>query len=102
MVNPNSKLFNHWILTKEDDNGIKVYRTKDPESGNKMETEKDGFEIKENGEFIQHKTSRDGKHRAFKGRFEIEGNTVYSRFKNTYLDSMFTIVELDDYTLKLR
>lgn len=98
-----SKLFNHWILTGKENNGIKVYRAKKVALGNTHKIEyEDSFEIKENGEFVKYMRSSDGNPRPYVGRYEIQGDTLHSYFKNHYLDSMFTIVSLDNNVLKIR
>jgi hypothetical protein len=99
-----SKLFNHWILTGKENNGIKVYTPKKATStdGQKIENE-DSFEIKENGEFIKYMKSTDGTQRPYVGRYDIQGDTLHVFFKNHYLDTMFTILALDDNNvLKIR
>ncbi|HKG30934.1 MAG TPA: lipocalin family protein [Nitrososphaeraceae archaeon] len=99
-----SKLFNYWVLTGKENNGIRIYGPKNTASGNAQQVEnEDSFEIKENGEFIKYMMSPDGTPRRYIGRYEIKGDTLYSYFKNHYLDSMFTIVALDDNNvLKIR
>ncbi len=98
----NSKLFGRWILQNKENNGIKVYTDNESEIKKNLNTERDGFEIKENGEFIRFKIYHDGNTKEFKGQYIIEGNTLYSRFKNSYMDSMFIIVELNDHILRLQ
>jgi Lipocalin-like domain len=99
-----SKLCNHWVFTGKENNGIRVYRAKKAASDNTQQIEnEDSFEIKDNGEFIKYMMSPDGMSKQLVGRYEIEGNTLYARFKNHYLDSMFTIEALDENNvLKIR
>lgn len=101
MVDP--KLFNYWIITGQEDNGIRLYKPKKAALGNTQQIEnEDSFEIKENGKFIKYMMSPEGTPRRYTGRYEIEGNILHSYFKNHYLDSMFTIVELDNDVLKIK
>jgi hypothetical protein len=98
-----SKLFNYWVLTGQENNGIRVYTPKKAALNNTQQIEnEDSFEIKEDGEFIKYVMSPAGKTMRFIGRYEIEGNTLYSHFKNHYLDSMFNIVALNDKILKIK
>ncbi len=80
--------------------GIMIYRPKEILSSG-TEVEKDGFEIKPDGEFIRYELSPNRSLVRYVGRYEIEGNTVYTRFKNHYLDSLFRIEELNDDVLKI-
>lgn len=101
MIEP--KLFDYWVLTDKENNGIRVYTPKKTAIDNTQQIEKeDSFEIKENGEFIKYMISPAGKTMRFIGRYEIEGNTLHSYFENHYLDSMFNIVALDDKVLKIK
>jgi Lipocalin-like domain len=101
MVNP--KLFNQWILTGKENNGIRVYSAKKIALGNTHQIEnEDSFEIKENGEFVKYMTSPEGNPSPYVGRYEIQGDTLHSYFKNHYLDSMFTIVSLHNNVLRIR
>jgi hypothetical protein len=43
-----SKLFNYWVLTGQENKGTRVYTPKKAALGNTQQTEKEGFEIKEN------------------------------------------------------
>jgi hypothetical protein len=96
-----SKLFNYWVLTGQN-NGIRIYTSKKvPDDTRQIEND-DGFEIKENGEFIKYEMSPTGEPTRYIGRYEIKGNELYTHFKNHYLDSMFTIVALEDNVLKIR
>src|SRR5688500_9375993 len=99
-----SKLFNHWVLTGKENNGVKVYRVKKVALDNTHQIEnKDSFEIKENGEFVTYMMRADGNPRPYVGRYEIQGDILHSYFENHYLDSMFTIISLDDNNvLKIR
>jgi lipocalin-like protein len=98
-----SKLFKRWILQNTENNGIRIYVSdKSSEVNDNSNIKKDGFEIKENGEFIQFHTLSNGSDKEFRGHYLVEGNTLYSRFQNSYFDSMFTILELNDNVLKLR
>lgn len=97
-----SKLFNYWVLTGQENKGTRVYTPKKAALGDTQQTEKEGFEIKENGEFIKYEISPAGTPMRYIGHYEISGNTLSSYFKNHYLDSMFTIVALDDNVLKIR
>jgi hypothetical protein len=98
-----SKLFNYWVLTGQENKGIRVYTTKKAAVDNTQQIEnEDSFEIKENGEFIKYVISPAGRPMRFIGHYEIEGNTLHSRFKNHYLDSMFNIVALNDKVLKIK
>jgi Lipocalin-like domain len=98
-----SKIFNHWLLTDKESNGIRVYRPKKDVLLDAQQTEnEDSFEIKENGEFVKYMASPDGTLRSHIGRYQIEGNTLHSYFKNHYLDSMFVIESLDNDVLKIR
>jgi hypothetical protein len=103
MVDP--KLFNHWVLTEKEKNGIRVYRPKTAVSDKAPQIEnEDSFEIKQNGEFIKYIVSSDGRQKSYVGRYEIDGNTLRSYFKNHYLDSICVIEALDDANnvLKIR
>ncbi len=103
MIGP--KLFNYWVLTSKENNGIRVYRPKNAALANGQQIEdEDSFEIKENGEFIKYGISPDGTQMRYDGRYEIQGNAICAYFKNSYLDSMFEIVAFDDNNnlLKIR
>ena len=98
-----SKLFNYWVLTGQENNGIRVYTPKKAALDNTQQIEnEDSFEIKENGEFIKYVISPAGRSMRYIGRYEIEVNTLYSNFKKHYLDSMFNIVALNDKILKIK
>lgn len=96
-VMTDSKLFNHWIMTGKENNGIRVYRPKKAISTDTQKIEnRESFEIKENGEFIRYITSPDGTERRYVGRYQFEGDTIHVFFENHYLDTMFTVVALDE------
>jgi hypothetical protein len=96
-----SRLFKHWVLTSKEDNGVMIYKPKDALSGNTNEVEREGFEIKPDGEFIKYELSPDRSPVRYVGKYKIQGNTLYTRFKNQYLDSLFRIVEVGDNILKI-
>jgi hypothetical protein len=95
-----SRLFKHWVLRSKAGSGVMIYGPKDTMS-RATEVEKDGFEIKPNGEFIKYELAPNELPVRHMGRYEIQGNTVYTRFKNHYLDSLFKIEELNDNVLKI-
>jgi hypothetical protein len=96
-----SRLFNHWILKSKEDSDVRVYTPKKAISDTIHEAKEDSFEIKPDGKFIKYEISSSGSPVAYTGRYEIEGDTLYTYFDNHYLDSMFRIVELGDNILKI-
>jgi hypothetical protein len=97
-----SRLFKHWVLVSKGSDGMMIYKPKDALSDNKSEVEQEGFEIKPNGEFIRYELSPSQSLVRYKGNYKIEGNTLYTRFKNQYLDSLFRIEEVGDNVLKIK
>ena len=95
------RIFNHWVLRDKTGDGIKIYEPKDERSGTKQEIEKDGLELKSDGELVRYKLSSNGSPVRFTGEYKIDGDTIYTYFKNHYLDSLYKIVELDDNMLKI-
>ena len=93
------RLYGRWILTEQQEGGIKVYQ-----KTNKIEVSvgDEGFEIKSNGEFIKYGKSFSGTPMKITGRFQLNENTLYAYFNDPYLDSMFTILSVDENTLKVR
>ena len=77
MVDP--KLFNYWVLTGQENSGIRVYKPKKAALGNTQRIgNEDSFEIRENGQFIKYMMSTEGTPRPYIGRYEIEANTLHS------------------------
>ena len=79
-----------------------IYTPKEASSDNAHEIEQDGFELKPDGEFVKYESSHAGSPVYYSGKYEIKGDTLYTRFKNQYLDSAYRLVELDDNVLKIR
>lgn len=97
-----SRLFNHWVQTGKEDNGLKIYTPKKALSDATKEMEQDGFELKPDGKLVKYELSPSGSPVRYNGNYKIEGNTLYSYFKNHYQDSLYKIVELGDDVLKIR
>ena len=97
-----SRLFKHWVLASKGDDRTMIYTPKEALSDNTHEIEQDGFELKPDGEFIKYELSHDGSPVRYSGRYEIKGNTLYTRFKNQYLDSVYRLVEVGDNVLKIK
>ncbi len=97
----NSKLLKLWVLTDTKDNGIRTYKPKVamPREGQEI---RDGFELKQDGTFIQYWSSETGNLRSYTGKYEIDGDTIATHFKNHYLDSTLKIVGLDDDLLEIK
>ena len=95
-----TRLFNDWVLTAKDDEGVRVYKPKRASLG-KNETREEGLEIQPDGKIIQYELSPTGRQIRYAGTYEVEGNALYTHFKNHYLDSIFTILELSDDTLRI-
>jgi hypothetical protein len=93
------QLYKRWILSEQQEGGIKVYQKID--SSKKGDVE-EGFEIKPNGEFVKYGKSFSGRPMKITGRVQMDGNTVYAYFNDPYLDSMFTVLSVDENTLKVR
>jgi hypothetical protein len=99
MVDP--KLLKLWALNSTKDNGNKTYKPKTsmPETGQEMG---EGFELKPDGTFIQYWRSDAGKLLSYTGKYEIDGDSIITHFKNHYLDSRLKIENLDDDQLEIR
>jgi hypothetical protein len=99
MVDP--KLLKLWVLNSTKDNGNRIYKpqTSLSETGHEVE---EGFELKADGTFIQRWRSDTGKLLSYKGKYEIDGDNITTRFKNHYLDSRLKIEGLDDDLLEIR
>jgi hypothetical protein len=95
-----SRLFNHWVLTGKGDNGVMIYTPKKALSDTTEENERDSFDIKPDGEFIKYESS-EGSPVSYIGKYKIDGNILYTYFKNHYLDTLYKIVELGDNVLKI-
>jgi hypothetical protein len=93
-----SRLFRHWVLTDKGDDGTMIYTPKEALSDNAHEIEQDGFELKPDGEFVKYESGSVHS----RGKYEIKGDTLYTRFENQYLDSAYRVMELDDNVLKMR
>jgi hypothetical protein len=96
-----SRLFKHWVLVSKGSDGVMIYKPKDALSDNTIEVEQEGFEIKPDGEFIRYEMPARQSLVRYIGKYKIDGNTLYTRFKNQYLDSLFRIEELSDDVLKI-
>ncbi len=95
------RIFNRWVLTGKTDEGIKIYAHKNEKSDAKQEIERNGLELKPNGELVRYELSPKGSLVQYTGKYKIDGNTMYTYFKNHYLDSLYKIVELNDKVLKI-
>lgn len=98
-----SAMFKHWIHSHEEDSeGIKVYRPSDynfpPSRG------REGFELKENGEFIIYGIGATDKYEAIVGTWKAEGeNKIQVSFDNQNEQSFtLDIVASDEDVLKIR
>lgn len=98
-----SAMFKHWTHSREEDSGeIKVYRPNEynfpPSRG------RDGFELKENGEFIYYGIGATDKREAVIGRWKAEGeNKIQVTFDNQNNQSFtLDIVASDEDVLKIR
>jgi hypothetical protein len=96
-----TRLLKHWVLTKIGDDGIRTYTPKESTSDTVREIEGDGFELKQDGTFIKYGSSNTGSPFSYTGKYEIEGDTISTRFKNHYLDSKLKIENLDDNLLEI-
>jgi hypothetical protein len=99
MVDP--KLLKLWVLTNTKDNGVRTYKPKATSPETRQEI-KEGFELKQDGTFIQYWSSDAGKILSYTGKYEIDGDSITTHFKNHYLDSRLTIEELGDERLEIR
>lgn len=99
MVDP--KLLKVWVLTNTKDNGIRTYKPKASMPETEQEI-REGFELKADGTFIQYLGSDAGKPLSYKGKYEIDGDSITTQFKNHYLDSRLKIEDLDDDLLEIR
>jgi hypothetical protein len=96
-----SRLFKHWVLISKGSDGVMTYKAKDALPDNTNKDVQEGFELKPNGEFIRYEMSPSQSPMRYTGKYKIERNTLYTRFKNQYLDSLFRIEEVDDSVLKI-
>ena len=96
-----SRLFKRWVLTRTGDDGIRTYESKEPKSDNVKEIQ-EGFELNEDGTFIEYMQSNSGSLVSYSGKYEIDGDIIYTHFKNHYLDSKLKIEHIHDNLLKIR
>jgi hypothetical protein len=97
-----SRLFKHWVLATKMNDGTMIYTPKEALSDDTHEIEQAGFELKPDGEFVKYELSHTGSPVRYSGKYEIKGNTLYTRFKNQYLDSVYRLDEVGDNVLKIR
>jgi hypothetical protein len=97
-----SKLFKHWVLTNTREDGTRTYTPKKAMSDTVREIEGEGFELKQDGTFIEYSGSDTGPSISYTGKYEIVGDTIYTHFKNHYLDSRLKIKDLDDNLLQIK
>jgi hypothetical protein len=96
------ELFRHWVHSREEDQAdVQVYRPPDfpfpPSFG------RDGFEIRPDGEFIQHDTGPADEPVEVRGRWTLEGrDRVAIRFGGAREDYAFTVVSVDTARLQIR
>lgn len=97
-----STMFKHWTHSHEEDSeGIKVYRPSEynfpPSRG------RDGFELKENGEFIRYGVGATDKQEAVVGRWIPEGENKIQVFFDNQNNQSFIIdlVSSDENVLKI-
>lgn len=100
MIELNPAIFKHWVHSREEDTEEgSVYRPKDykfpPARG------RNGFEIKENGEFIKYEIGPDDRPRKISGHWKQEGdNRIRADFEDQRTDSTtLDILMLDDKIL---
>lgn len=98
-----SEMFKHWTHSHEEDSeGIKVYRPSGynfpPSRG------RDGFELKENGEFIRYGVGATDKQEAVVGTWIAEGENKIQVSFDPQNNQSFTIdiVSSDENVLKIR
>jgi hypothetical protein len=96
-----SRLFKHWVLINKGRDGVMTFKPKDALSDDTRKVEQEGFEIKPDGGFIRYEMSPNQSLVRYTGKYKIDGNTLYTRFKNQYLDSLFRIEEIGDDILKI-
>ncbi len=101
--NFSSAIFQHWIHSREEDTEkIKVYRLSDyqfpPARG------RDGFEIKEDGEFIEYGIGATDRPQEMSGTWKAEGdNKIRISFENKKQESYtMQIVLCEERLLKIR
>ncbi|MGL5793498.1 MAG: hypothetical protein ACRC06_03680 [Waterburya sp.] len=101
--NFSSTIFQYWIHSREEDTDkVKVYRPSDyqfpPSRG------RDGFEIKEDGEFIQYGIGATDRPQEMIGSWQAEGdNKIRISLKNQRQDSYtMQIVSCEERLLKIR
>ncbi len=96
-----SKLLKNWVLLSTKDNGIRVYKPKEVVERTAKKIE-EGFELMPDGTFIQHWSSTSGTPLSITGKYEIDGDTISTRFMNHYLDSNLKIEYCGDDLLEIR
>lgn len=101
--NFSSAIFQHWIHSREEDTDkVKVYRPSDyqfpPSRG------RDGFEIKEDGEFIEYGIGATDRPQEMSGTWKAEGdNKIRVSLKNQRQESYtMQIVSCEERMLKIR
>lgn len=99
-----SAMFKHWTHSHEEDyENINVYRTNEyrfpPSRGGR-----DGFELRENGDFIRYRTGATDKPEAKIGRWKSIGENKIEVFLDDSSDKSFTldIFSSDENVLKIR
>jgi hypothetical protein len=96
------QLFRHWIHSREEDQAdVQVFRPPDfpfpPSFG------RDGFEMRPDGQFVQHDIGRADEPVQVRGRWTQQGkNRVAVRFGGAREDFAFTVVSVDDTLLRIR
>ena len=95
------RFLDHWVLTDRGKDNLKIYTRKRALTDSQL-IRKEGFELKENDEFIKYDLSHTGTPVRSSGKYKIEGDILYTRFKNQYLDSAYRIVEINDNLLKIK
>ena len=97
------EIFKHWIHSREEDTGeIRVYRPNDykfpPSRG------REGFELKENGEFIRYRIGPTDRPQKMVGTWKVEkGNYLRVTFEGQRRESyIMQFVSLDEQVLKVR
>lgn len=100
-IDPN--LINYWIHSpQEDQDEIITYRKKKSVTGNANNNTSNGFELKENGEFIKYTNSPEGILKSHSGHYQVYNKSIIVNFDDPYQDFILKIEYLDDNVLKVR